>query len=221
MSASRTVGSVDDNLPGIRRVCVAVEVEHHRDHNAADVAAARRQLSRLLADLCQSPEFDDLLPYRQRAGDGEVVVLPVGIDEPRTMTSLVNWLFHALRRTNSGWVGRHVRLRVAVHEGITTLIGGVFDGPAVKKACLLLGALPLSAALASAPMADLAVLFSDRIYADLGDLGQCLPPEEVTSVEIGDPAARSREVGWLLVPEREPAAGQADAPAGAPAARYG
>jgi len=205
-------GSVDDNLPGIRRVCVAVKVEHHRDHNAADVAAARRQLSRLLADLCMSPEFDDLLPYRQRAGDGEVVVLPVGIDEPRTMTSLVNWLVHALRRTNSGWVGRNVRLRVAVHEGITTLIGGVFDGPAVKKACTLLGALPLGAALASAPMADLAVLFSDRIYADLGDLGQCLPPEDVTSVEIGDPASRSREVGWLLVPEREAAVGRGVAP---------
>lgn len=192
---------------------MAVDVEQHSEHSVTEVAAARRQLSTLLADLCGSAEFDDLLPYQQSVGDGEVVVLPVGIDEPRTVILLVNCLVHALRRTNGARAGRHVRLRVAVHEGITTLIGGVFDGPAVKKACRLLGALPLSAALASKPMADLAVLFSDRIYADLGDFGQYLPSEEVASVGICDPAASSQEVGWLLVSEREAPDGAGDAAA--------
>jgi hypothetical protein len=192
---------------------MAVDVEQYSEHSVTEVAAARRQLSMLLADLCGSAEFDDLLPYQQSVGDGEVVVLPVGIDEPRIVTLLVNWLVHALRRTNGARAGRHVRLRVAVHEGITTLIGGVFDGPAVKQACRLLGALPLSAALASKPMADLAVLFSDRIYADLGDFGRYLPSEEVASVEICDPAASSQEVGWLLVSEREAPNGTGDAPA--------
>jgi hypothetical protein len=193
---------------------MAVNVEQYSERDITEVAAARRQLSGLLADLCESPEFDDLLPCQQSVGDGEVVVLPVGIDEPRTVTILVNCLLHALRQANGGWMRPHVRLRVAVHEGLTMLIGGVFDGPAVRKACGLLGALPLTAALASRPMADLAVLFSDRIYADLG---QYLPAEEFTSVEIGDPAASSREVGWLLVPEREAPAG----PRGTPAARNG
>jgi hypothetical protein len=85
-------------------------------------------------------------------------------------------------------------------EGVTTLIGGVFDGPAVKKVCRLLRTRPLSTALASKPKADLAVLLSDRVYADLGDFGQYLPAEEVASVEICDPSASSQEVGWLLVP---------------------
>lgn len=195
----RTVCFMDDNPPGIRRVCMAVDVEQYSEQGITEVAAARRQLSGLLADLCDSPEFDDLLPCQQSVSDGEVVVLPAGIDEPRTVTLLVNLLVHALYQSNGVWVWPHVRLRVAVHEGITTLIGGVFDGPAVKKACGLLGALPLSAALASKPMADLAVIFSDRIYADLGEY---LSPEEFTSVEISDPAASFREVGWLLVPER-------------------
>lgn len=192
---------------------MAVDVEQYTEHSVTEVTAARRQLSALLVDLCESPEFDDLLPCQQSAGDGEVVVLPVGIDEPRIVTLLVNWLVHALRRTNGAWAGPHVRLRVAVHEGITTLIGDVFDGPAVTKACRLLGALPLSAALASKPMADLAVLFSDRIYADLGDFAQCLPSEEVASVEIGDPAATSQEVGWLLVPGCGAPDGAGDTPA--------
>jgi len=204
---------VDDNPPGIRRVCMAVGIEHYSERSVTEVAAARRQLSALVADLCASPEFDTLLPCQQRVGDGEVVVLPVGIDEPRTVTLLVKWLVQALRQTNGGWAGPHVRLRVAVHEGITTLIGGVFDGPAVRKAFRLLGALPLSTALASKPMADLAVLFSDRVYADLGDFGQYLPSEEVASVEICDPAATSQEVGWLLVPEREAPDGAGVAPA--------
>jgi hypothetical protein len=85
-------------------------------------------------------------------------------------------------------------------EGVTTLIGGVFDGPAVKKVCRLLRTRPLSTALASKPKADLAVLLSDRVYADLGGFGQYLPAEEVASVEICDPSASSQEVGWLLVP---------------------
>jgi hypothetical protein len=191
---------MDDNLPGIRRVCMAVDVEQYGKRSVTETAAARRRLSALLADLCESPEFYDLLPCQQTVGDGEIVVLPVGIDEPRTVTLLVNWLVHALRRANGAWAGPPVRLRVAVHEGITTLIGGVFDGPAVKQASRLLGARPLSTALASKPKADLAVLISDRIYADLGDFGRYLPSEEVTSVEIRDPSARSHEVGWLLVP---------------------
>jgi hypothetical protein len=192
---------------------MAVDVAQYGEHSVAESAAARRQLSALLADLCESPEFDYLLPCRQNVGDGEVVVLPVGIDEPRTVTLLVNWLFHALCQTNGAWAGPHVRLRVALHEGITTLIGGVFDGPAVTKACRLLGAVPLSTALASKPMADLAVLFSDRIYADLGDFGQYLPAEEVAWVEICDPAAHPQEVGWLLIPEREAPNGAGDATA--------
>jgi hypothetical protein len=192
---------------------MAVDVEKYGTRSVAEMAAARGQLSAMLAGLCKSPEFSDLLPWQQNIGDGEVVVLPVGIDEPRTLTLLVNWLTHALSQANRGWAGPHVRLRVAVHEGITMLADGVFGGPAVTKACRLLGALPLSAALASRPMVDLAVLFSDRIYADLGDFGRYLTWDAVTSVEICDPVARSQEVGWLLLSGREAAEGPRDAPA--------
>ena len=179
---------------------MAVDVERYREHSVAQLAAARQKVSELIASMCDSPVVDELLLYQQNVGDGEVVLLPVGIDEPRTLTFLVNWLVGALHLANAGWQGPRVRLRVAVHEGITSLIAGVFDGPAVRKTCLLLGARPLGAALACRPTANLAVLFSDRVYADLGDFGQDLP---AAPVEVGDPAARSREVGWLLVLERE------------------
>lgn len=188
---------------------MAVDVEHHGEHGITERAAARRQLSALLADMCASPGFGELPMWQQSTGDGEVVLLPVGIDEPQTVTLVVNWLIRALHQANTAWEGPRVRLRVAVHEGITTLISGVFDGPAVRKTCRLVGALPLGAALARRPAADLAVLFSDRIYPDLGEY---LPTEGFTPVEVGDPAASSREVGWLLVPEREAPDGGADRP---------
>jgi hypothetical protein len=75
---------------------MAVDVEEYNEHSVAELAAARRQLSSLLADMCDSPGFDQLLLCKQSAGDGEVVLLPVGIDEPRTATLLVNWLVRAL-----------------------------------------------------------------------------------------------------------------------------
>ncbi len=191
---------------------MAVDVEQHSEHSAAELAAARRQLFALLADMCDSPGFDRLLLCKQSAGDGEVVLLPAGIDEPRTVTLLVNWLVRALPQSNAASEGPRVRLRVAVHEGITTLVAGVFGGPAVTKACRLLGARPLRTALARRRRANLAVLLSDRIYADLGGFDECLLPVEFTPVEVGDPAGSSPEVGWLLVPEREAPDGKGDCP---------
>jgi hypothetical protein len=179
---------------------MAVDVARYREHSVAELATARAKVSELLADMCDAPVVDELLLYQQRADDGDVVLLPVGIDEPRTLTLLLNWLVGALRRANAGWQGPRVGLRVAVHEGITTLIAGVFDGPAVRKTCRLLGSGPLGTAVAHQPTANLVVLFSDRIYADLGEFGQDLP---AAPVEVGDPAACSPEVGWLLVLERE------------------
>jgi hypothetical protein len=192
---------VDDYSPGIRRVCVAVDVERSSGHGNAELAAARHRMSALIADMCHSTRFCELPLYRQRAENGEVVMLPVGIDEPRTLTLLIGWLARALHLAEVDCDGPRMRLRVAVHEGITMLDAGEFDGPAIRKACWLLAARPLRAALASRPGANLAVLFSGRIHEDLGWLDQCLAPEEFTRVQLGEPSGLVGETCWLLVPE--------------------
>ncbi len=189
------------HFPGIRRACLAVEVTSEDGDSAAALVAARSRMSVLLAEMCESARFGELSLCRQRAHNGEVVLLPVGIDEPRTVALLITWFAHSLRQANAAWEGPETRLRMAVHEGITMLAAGVFDGPAVRHVRRLLDALPLSAALSDRPAASLAVLVSDRIHADLGGFDRCLAPEGFTRVEVGGSVAGAPETCWLLIPD--------------------
>jgi hypothetical protein len=193
-----TVGRVYENYAGIRRVCVAVEAEPTAAHSVMELAIARRHVSTLLAGLCRSPTFSELSLSQQRTGNTEVIVFPVGIDEPWVLTLLVRWLACAVYRANSDGDGRRLRLKMVVHEGITTLVAGVFDGPAVRDACALVTAMPLRAALAAAPMAELAVLFSGRLRDDLAGFERCLAPGDFTSIEL---PVGTADTGWLLLPE--------------------
>jgi hypothetical protein len=192
---------VEEYSPAIRRVCMAVDVEWAGGPGVRELAAARHRMSALITDMCHAAGFGTLPHCQQGAESGEVVVLPVGIDEPQTLTLIVTWLARALHQADAIGDGPRIRLRVAVHEGIAALEAGEFDGPAIRKAGWLLAARPLRAALASRPGANLAVLFSGRIHEDLGWFDGYLPPEEFTPVVVSDPSARTQETGWLLVPE--------------------
>jgi len=176
---------------------MAVDIDRHSGLGDVGLAAAQWQLSALLAAMCDFPEFDGLQLFRQSSGDDEIVLLPAGIDEPRTVTLVMNRLVRELREVNNTGDQPRIRLCVVVHEGITMLANGVFDGPAVREARRLLGVPPLRMALVRQPTASLAALFSDRVYADLGGFDHCLRPEDFTPVPIG----HMPETGWLLIPE--------------------
>lgn len=196
-----TVNLVED-YPGIRRVCVAIEAEPPAGNSVVERAIARQDMAVLLAGLCGSPAFLELSLSTQRIANSEVILFPVGIDEPRILTLLVQRLADAVRRANSGRDGRRLRLKVAVHEGITTLVAGVFGGPAVRRASALVTTPALHTLLAAAPSAELAVLFSGRLRDDLGGFHRCLNPGDFMPVEL--PAAitaGATESGWLLNPD--------------------
>jgi hypothetical protein len=196
------VGRMEEYCPGIRRVCLAVEIASTAEHSAMEQAIARRDMSRLLTRLCESPTFVELSLSQQRTGSIELIILPVGIDEPRILTLLVRWLVRAVHRANNGWDGRRLRLKLAAHEGITTLVAGAFDGPAVREACALVTAAPLRAALAAAPAAELAVLFSGRLRDDLDGFDRCLDASEFIPIEFAvNTSAGKAESGWLLLPK--------------------
>jgi hypothetical protein len=193
---------VEDIPPGIRRVCVAVGMERRQECSDTELGSLRRQMSGVIAEACNSLGFERFLLHRQSVGDVEIMVLPAGIDEPRAVAELVNGFVGVLRQINMPLPeDARVRLRMAVHEGITILAGGGFAGRAVARACRLLGSLHLQAALARSPGSDIAVILSDPVFEDIGSFDRSLPFDRFERVEISDVAAGSREVGWIFVPQ--------------------
>jgi hypothetical protein len=181
---------MDDKPPGIRRLCVAYGIEPPGGCGSDEKTAAEQRGTKAFTDVCASLGLDRLLLDRHNAG--QVGVLPVGIDEPRVVSSLVEGLVRAL-------AGLNVRFRLAFHEGITTLATGGFGGNAIAKVRRLAESPPLRAALAEHPRASLAVLLSATVFEDISPR---LPADQFRQVEIADPGRSSRDIAWIFVPSR-------------------
>lgn len=199
---------MDGASPGIRRMCIAVAAHAPAGSDAVTAYRAQVRGSAALGDACRSAGLDRVLvnaTHGDRAEQGEdamVALLPAGIDEPRAVASLVSTLDEELRRANGSRdkTGR-VRLRMAVHEGVTVLTHGGFAGRAVDRARQLACSPPLQAALAAHPGADLVVLLSGQVYDDVTQFGDpYLAPDLFQRAEITSPARGYRDTGWILVP---------------------
>jgi hypothetical protein len=177
---------MDDKPPGIRRLCVAYGVESPDGCGSDEKTAAEQRGVKAFTEVCASLGLDRMLL------DRSIGVLPVGIDEPRVVSSLIEGLVRAA-------AGLNVRLRLAFHEGITTLATGGFGGNAIAKVRRLAESPPLHAALAEHPRASLAVMLSEPIFEDIGAR---LPADQFRQVEVTDPARSSRDVAWIFVPGR-------------------
>jgi hypothetical protein len=178
----------DDAPPGIRRLCVAYGVESPRGCAEGEKTDARRRGVKAFTDVCASLGLERILLDRHAAG--QVGLLPVGIDEPRVVSSLVERLPRPLADLN-------VRCRLAFHEGVTTLAAGGFGGDAVAKVRRLADSSPLRAALAEHPRASLAVLLSGPVFEAIGPK---LPVDQFRPVDISLPGRSPRDIAWIFVP---------------------
>jgi hypothetical protein len=181
---------VDDEPPGIRRLCIAYGIEPPDGCGSDERAAAEQLGTKAFADVCASLGLDRIL--LRRHGAGQVGVLPVGIDEPRVVSSLVEGLVRAL-------AGLNVRFRLAFHEGVTTLATGGFAGNAIAKVRRLAESPPLRAALAEDSRARLAVLLSTPVFEDIDPR---LPADQFRQVEIAAQGRGPRDIAWIFVPGR-------------------
>lgn len=188
-----------DEPPGIRRLCVAYGVESPDRCGSDEKIAAEQRGIEAFTRVCASLGLNRML--LDRHGAGQVGVLPVGIDEPRVVSSLVAGLIRATAWPN-------VRLRLAMHEGVTTVAAGGFGGHAIAKVRRLAESPPLRAALAEHPGAGLAVMLSHPVFEGIGPW---LPADQFRQVEIAGPGAISRDFAWIFVPQsRERRARRAD-----------
>jgi hypothetical protein len=190
---------VDNKPPGIRRLCVAFGIEPPDEYDGGELTAAEQQATQAFTDVCASLGLDRMLLNSREAGEEQVGLLPVGIDEPRVVSSLVEGLSRALAELNAPRVAAiPLRLRLAFHEGVTTLAAGGFQGNTLAKVRELAKSPQLRAALDEHPMARLAVLLSDPVFEDIGHFGYPgLPADRFQRVEIADPRRAPCCIAWV------------------------
>ena len=194
---------MDDRPPGVRRACVAFAIQSPSGHADGTLASAEQWLSSALVHVCSSAGLDRMLLNDSGAGEGQVALLPVGIDEPSFVAALVDGLLRAVTRRNARpFHDAPVRLTLAFHEGITTLDEAGFDGCALAKVRRLAQCQQLRAVLDRQPRATLAVLLTDQIFEGIGDPGHPgLPADQFDRVEIAGPAGEPGDVAWIYVPD--------------------
>jgi hypothetical protein len=198
---------MDGAPPGIRRMCIAVAAAAAAGSDAAGAHRALARGSAALGNACRSAGLDRVLVTAEHGQDTEVALLPAGIDEPRAVAALVRSLAEELRRANGRrGAARRVRLRIAVHEGVTILTARGFAGRAVDRARQLASAPPPPAAFDTHPAADLIVLLSGQVYDDVTQFGDAyLPAGRFRCAELPGAACGHRDTAWIYVPPPVPA----------------
>ncbi|HEY6795874.1 MAG TPA: hypothetical protein VI248_14435 [Kineosporiaceae bacterium] len=159
---------MDDHVnPRIRRLCISVDVERYSRWDSRDQKQAQDDLAAVLDRTCQDAGIDRAAWSLQPAGDGELAVLPPGIDEGRVISGFVRHLAIQLYRHNRTLNERAAtRLRVAMHVGMTEVAGLGFAGAAPVHAARLRDSAQLREVMASNPDADFAVAISQQLYDD-------------------------------------------------------
>ncbi len=168
------------------RLVLAVDVEKYSARDAREQLRAQTDLRNILSLAAQNVGLDQSLWYEQVSGDGELAVLPEGVDVSLVVGDFTRQLETVLGEFNQRRVGgTRLRLRVALHHG--TLTPGPFgpagDAPIVVSR--LLNARPLRRVLADHEERDVALIVSSTLYQDVVRTGFCsLDPDDFQPVRV-------------------------------------
>jgi hypothetical protein len=181
---------MEDKPPAIRRLCVAYGVESSGGFAKEEKVAVERRGTEAFTGVCVSLGLGRmLLNYNETGQSG---VFPVGIDEPRVVSSLVDGLVRAAASLG-------IRFRLAFHEGVTTLAAGGFGGTAIATVRRLADSPQLRAALARDPRACLAVMMSGPVFVEIDP---ALPAHRFQQVEVAHPDQGPGDIAWMSVLDR-------------------
>jgi hypothetical protein len=152
---------------GVRRMCVACDLEHYSRRPDNGQIEAQRAMARLLSEAGERGALERAQWLTQPQGDGELALLPPGVDEARVITGLWRELRDGLHRYNRyASTPARLRMRIAVHEGQTYIADNGFAGDAINTVCRLRDCAEIKNAL-SASDGDLVLIVSDRIFYDV------------------------------------------------------
>ena len=204
---------------GVRRLCVAYDLENYSTRSNRGQLAAQDRLSRVILAACAATGLAERDYDIQRQGDGGLVVLPTGgtIDEPLLIAAFLLSVESSLRIMNRYLPDAdadRIRMRVALHEGILFAASHGYAGDAVVDAFRMCDAPPVRRALALNPGADLVIVASNGLYRDVlrhGDHG--LPGGPYVRHELQ--VKQFSDTGWIFVPGGNAALGARDGEGGA------
>ncbi|URM94349.1 hypothetical protein LUW76_08390 [Actinomadura madurae] len=171
------------------RVIVTPDIEDYSSRNDAEQRVLQSALSVALDEAANAACLDRQSWLRQVSGDGVFAVLPRDTDIAALMDVFVRELDAALgshnrRRADDHWT--RMRLRLAVHVGPVHLDGALgLPGQHAVLPARLRDSVPVRAALAELPDADLAVIVSTEVYRDFITQGPGEPrPSDFRPVHV-------------------------------------
>ena len=185
---------------GVRRMCLAFDLERYSAGNDTDQIEKQRAMMAMVREACERGALERAHWLKQQQGDGELAVLPPGIDEAHVIAALWREFREGLHGYNRfANAGARLRLRVAVHEGMTYIGENGFAGTAINTVCRLRDCHEAKDAL-SGTDGDLVLIASDRIYQDviLGHDALDLPASAFVETPVDIPDKGFRAVAYIF-----------------------
>jgi hypothetical protein len=192
--------------PAIRRLCLAVDIVAYSGRSRAEQIDVQTRLLWTMVQGCQVAGVSPARCDRQDSGDGQILILPPGIDEARVIPDLVGGLLTALHRVNNPvGPGRRIRLRVSMGQGAIQIGQTGFIAPAVVTVCRLLDSDVLRDAIRAKPDSDAALIVTSDLYDDMFGQGYGgLPASGFIRVSVDKPEKGFAADAWLQVPDAGP-----------------
>jgi len=185
-----------------RRLCLAVDVESYSKRLRDEQLDLQNRLLWAMVQGCRAARVNPARCDRQDSGDGQILILPPGVDERAVLPDVVLGLLTALHRVNNP-VGRggRIRLRVSIGQGAIQVGALGFVAPAVVTVCRLLDSDELRIALAARPVSDAAFIVTADLFNDMFAEGYGgLPAADFRAVHISRSAKGFSADAWIQVP---------------------
>lgn len=187
--------------PGIRRLCVAYDIERYSGRGTRREYATQQRLADVLEFALGEAGLTTDDYEIQEQGDGGIAFLPTGgtVNEPRILVGLIGALRTGLTELNEDLVEQaKVRLRVGLGQGVVHRAAHGYVGPAVVDVCRLRDAEAVRTMLADSG-SPLVVVVSDGLYNDVLAHGyHGLPGSAFVPVDVQVKTFAGR--AWIYLP---------------------
>lgn len=184
-----------------RRLCLIVDVEKYSGRSHRAQMRVQDGVAHALDYACERGGVRRQGCALQDRGDGQLLLLPAGVDEAKAVPGLVQGLRDMLPVLNARAApDEQIRLRAALAQGSVQRAPLGFVAWSVELASRLLDSAELRAALAESAASDMALIVSADLYADTFATGAGgLTGSAFRPVRVDIPEKRFSSDAWISV----------------------